>query len=87
MRFVQRWSGHRLHSIGTCLPPQWAANGTRTGFVPDTRPTMTSGWPRIVLHAGMDAFYAAVEQLDRPELRGKALLVGGAGPRGGHLQP
>ena len=30
----------------------------------------------------MDAFYAAVEQLDRPELRGKALLIGGTGPRG-----
>ena len=43
---------------------------------------MTSGWPRIILHADMDAFYAAVEQLDRPELRGKALLIGGAGPRG-----
>ena len=43
---------------------------------------MTSDWPRIVLHADMDAFFAAVEQLDRPELRGKALLVGGTGPRG-----
>src|SRR5688500_1245569 len=26
----------------------------------------------------MDAFYAAVEQRDRPELRGKAVLVGGS---------
>lgn len=29
----------------------------------------------------MDAFYAAVEQHDRPELRGKPLLIGGLGPR------
>ena len=43
---------------------------------------MTTGWPRIILHADMDAFFAAVEQLDRPELRGKALLIGGMGPRG-----
>ena len=43
---------------------------------------MTSHWPRIVLHADMDAFYAAVEQLDRPGLHGKALLIGGTGPRG-----
>lgn len=43
---------------------------------------MASGWPRIILHADMDAFFAAVEQLDHPELRGKALLIGGTGPRG-----
>lgn len=34
------------------------------------------------MHADMDAFYAAVEQLDHPELRGKPILVGGGGTRG-----
>ena len=29
----------------------------------------------------MDAFYAAVEQRDRPELRGRPVIIGGAGPR------
>lgn len=39
-------------------------------------------WPRIIVHADMDAFYAAIEQLDDPRLRGRPLLVGSASARG-----
>lgn len=37
---------------------------------------------RKIIHIDMDAFFAAVEQRDNPQLRGRPIVVGHDGPRG-----
>ena len=38
-------------------------------------------WDRVIVHADMDAFFAAVEELDDPSLRGRPMVVGGRSQR------
>src|SRR5690606_10882261 len=54
--------------------------GPHTG--PCQRRGMASDPRRCIMHLDLDAFFAAVEQRDKPSLRGRPVVVGGLGGRG-----
>lgn len=55
---------------------------TQDRKIENDKETHQSGELRKIIHVDMDAFFAAVEQRDNPELRGRPIAVGGGEERG-----
>ncbi len=73
------WMGDRFAALSVF---RYAVEG-ETDRRPVDHPTLSAvGAERTILHVDMDAFYASVELLRRPELPGRRWSSGGAGARG-----
>src|ERR1700712_4149831 len=74
-----RTVGYRLRRVGGCCETGGVSKQDGSGR--QSSPTPVIDDAATIMHLDMDAFFASVELLERPELVGLPVIVGGKGTR------